>query len=284
MDSYDIYFRGELTEEAELTTTRAALASLFKANDATMDKLFSGKLQVIKRGCDKATALKYQNAMRKVGARAVITAAEPSEKRSKAASPATASQKKIVTSAKKAPNAAERIAALAARPDIAFVKPGSNDDAEALDDTSYKTPAFTLAPKGSPLFDKEQYPQSSAPEPAARVSTSEYAVAEVGAQMSTALKPEAPPAPDTDHMSMGAVGDTIPTLPRFEESEILSPDTSAIDLCPPDTGFDDLVKPVEDADIDLSDYSVAGAGADLGQAPRPTPPPPPNTSHINLES
>ena len=39
---------------------RANLARLFNADEATLDKLFSGKIQLLKRDCDEATAEKYR--------------------------------------------------------------------------------------------------------------------------------------------------------------------------------------------------------------------------------
>ncbi len=72
-ESYNIYFAGELLPEHDASEVRARLAKLFNANDATLDKLFSGKRQLIKRDCDKATALKYKQAMEKAGAKPVVT-------------------------------------------------------------------------------------------------------------------------------------------------------------------------------------------------------------------
>ena len=66
---YDIYFAWEMLDGHEPAAVRAGLGKLFKADDATLDKLFSGKRLLIKRGCDKATALKYKQAMEKAGAR-----------------------------------------------------------------------------------------------------------------------------------------------------------------------------------------------------------------------
>ena len=65
---YSIYFAGELLDGHDRATVRAGLAKLFNADEATLDKLFSGKAQMIKRGCDKATALKYKQAMERAGA------------------------------------------------------------------------------------------------------------------------------------------------------------------------------------------------------------------------
>lgn len=69
---YNIYFDGQLLEGHDGAEVRARLARLFKADEATLAKLFSGKLQLLKRDCDKATALHYKQALEGAGARPVI--------------------------------------------------------------------------------------------------------------------------------------------------------------------------------------------------------------------
>lgn len=69
---YDIVFAGELLAGHELATVRARLGQVFKADEATLDKLFSSKPQVLKRNCDKATALHYKQVLERAGAQPVI--------------------------------------------------------------------------------------------------------------------------------------------------------------------------------------------------------------------
>ncbi|PLW83116.1 hypothetical protein CWI75_06770 [Kineobactrum sediminis] len=69
---YDIVFAGQLLAGHEPATVRARLAQVFKADEATLDKLFSGKPQVLKRNCDKSTALQYKQALERAGAQPVI--------------------------------------------------------------------------------------------------------------------------------------------------------------------------------------------------------------------
>ncbi len=282
MERYDIYFRGELLEGMDLASARSALGKLFKASDATLDKLFSGKLQAIKRNCDKPTALKYQNAMRKAGVRAVVTAANGEDKTSKnLAEPHNTEQADAAPAkpklTRRAKNAAERIAALAARPDIAFSNKPDFNTTDGSTNQAFQS-KFTLAPTGADLLD-EQHQQ--APVETAQINTN-YDLAEVGAKMSTASPAQAPPPPDVSHISMGEVGDTIPTIARFTEDELQNPDVSHIETCPEGTDLSDLVAPAEENDMDLSDYSMAPVGATLG-TPAPQAPPAPDTAHITLD-
>jgi hypothetical protein len=69
---FDVCYAGELLEGQDLQSVRLKLQKLFNANPETLDKLFSGKPQILKRRCDEATALKYQEAMAKAGAMALI--------------------------------------------------------------------------------------------------------------------------------------------------------------------------------------------------------------------
>jgi len=109
---YNVYFAGELSAGHDLASVREQLARLFKADTATLDKLFSGKAQLVKRDCDRDTALKYKQAMEQAGAVPFIKSiAQPA-----ASAPA----------AGKALSMAERIAALAAAPDIGYPPQAGN--------------------------------------------------------------------------------------------------------------------------------------------------------------
>lgn len=74
-EQYNVYFAGELQSGQEAGRVRENLRKLFKANDATLDKLFSGTPQLIKRQCDKATALKFKQALERAGAIPVVKSA-----------------------------------------------------------------------------------------------------------------------------------------------------------------------------------------------------------------
>jgi hypothetical protein len=73
---YDVCFAGQLLDGQELQSVRDKIQKLFNANPKTLEKLFSGNTQILKRGCDKATALKYKKAMEAAGAKPEIRAGE----------------------------------------------------------------------------------------------------------------------------------------------------------------------------------------------------------------
>ncbi|MBK6510839.1 MAG: hypothetical protein IPG06_16230 [Haliea sp.] len=103
----------------------------------------------------------------------------------------------------------------------------------------------------------------------------------------TRLSDEPPPppaAPDTRHLSMGAVGDTIPTLPSAATP--LSPNLDGLALSAAGTDFSDCAPPAAEAlPLDVSHLAALPPG-DIPleeQRRRPLPVATPDTDHIRLE-
>lgn len=269
MDSlYNVYYAGELLDGQQLEQVRARLASLFKADDATLDKLFSGTPQLVKRECDKATALKYKQAMENAGARPLIKTAKATAAPEPQAAPEPA----------KALTAAERIAALAAAPDQ-----GSYDEPESAANASHSAidndSDLNLAPHGTEVLK----PGERSEQVVADIDTSDLEVDEQAERLSEQASTP-PPAPDTSHLSMGEVGDEIPTLATEQQATV--PDTDGLTLTPEGTDFADCAAPQAPApDLDLSGIDLAPEGSDvLDESHRNKPkPPPPATDHIRLQ-
>ncbi|XOZ32275.1 hypothetical protein ACMDCT_08645 [Halomonadaceae bacterium KBTZ08] len=64
---YQLVFSGEWEAGLDEQSAREKARNLFKANDAQLEKMFSGERVVIKNRLDEATAYKYQAAMKKNG-------------------------------------------------------------------------------------------------------------------------------------------------------------------------------------------------------------------------
>jgi hypothetical protein len=247
---YNVYFAGELCAGHDLASVREQLAGLFKADNATLDKLFSGKAQLVKRDCDRVTALKYKQAMEQAGAVPLIKSiAHPAE-----SAPA----------AGKAPSMAERIAALAAAPDISYPHQASNDsrpDAAQLQQTAQPDAGddggIQLAPPGTAVLLPQERPAPAT----SKVTPPQLEIFASGKRLSEP-RPEPPPAPDTRHLSAAEVGELLPNLPSARPP--LAPDTSAISLAPDGTDLSDCAaaQPPPPA-IDLSGLALAPAGADV---------------------
>lgn len=76
---FEVIFQGKVIEGADEQEVRANVGRMFKADEAKLNALFSGKTVVIKGGLDEATAQKYLAAMNKAGAQAEIRSVQKKE-------------------------------------------------------------------------------------------------------------------------------------------------------------------------------------------------------------
>ena len=92
MESFDIYFLGEMLPDADPVRVRQGVAELFKIQEDKVGRLFSGKPVRVKQGIDVDTAGRYRGAFRDVGAHIQIVpaGAPPPEAISPAPEPAAA--------------------------------------------------------------------------------------------------------------------------------------------------------------------------------------------------
>jgi len=70
---YEVAFSGQIQEAAELDAVKARIAKIFKADEATIAQLFSGKRIVIKENMSAEAADKYSRAFTKAGAVCELT-------------------------------------------------------------------------------------------------------------------------------------------------------------------------------------------------------------------
>ena len=192
-ERYDICFSGQVLEGHDAKTVRASLAKLFKADQATLDKLFSGNTQIIKRGCDRATALQYKKAMENAGAQAVFRkSAQPDKK--------IPGQEATGIPAEPASNTAS---ADTQKSGITLAPPQSDvlrdSERQVIVEREVDTSMLQLNEAGSLLTSKP-------PTPAPIVNIDHISVAEVGAEIPNLLSPEATPAPSSDEIQLAAAG------------------------------------------------------------------------------
>lgn len=279
---YHVHFAGELQEGHALDAVRAKLGKLFNADEATLDKLFSGQMQTIKRNCDRATAAKYKAAIEKAGARPIIKVADAQAETAAAKPP----QPPEAKAAPKAQTAAEKIAALAAAAETtAAPSPRANEQTQAAatpaqQDTPADTDAaFDLAAVGSDVLRENERAVSEPVE----VDTSGLALDGHTDRLAPESAPS-PAAPDTDHLELGDVGDVIPTLPRQET--LLDPNTDNITLAPEGGDLSDCAPAAAgEPDLDLSALDLAPAGAEVleDQYRKRETAVAPDTTHLTLD-
>ena len=273
---YNVYFAGETLEGEDLASVRDRVAKLFNANEATLDTLFNGKLHLVKRDCDKATALKYKEALEKAGARPVIKHANDGGQAQPTAQPAPQQ------AAERPMTAAEKIAALAAAPDEnAYQSAPEPAPAPAqAKNQSADNSNINLAPPETEVL----RPEERAPQIVREVDTGDLAV-NASAEVLSESAPPPPPPPDVSHLSMGEVGEDIPTLD--DGTAPLLPNTDALSLSPEGTDFSDCAAPeAAPPELDLSELDVAPEGSDVleEQYKRREAAVIPTTDHIELEN
>ncbi|WOJ96138.1 hypothetical protein R0137_12910 [Congregibacter brevis] len=272
-ERYDIAFAGECLDGRDPTAVRTAVGALFKADEATLDRLFSGTRQRIKKNCDKGTALKYQKSLAKAGAKAIITrvSSESPDSNQSPASTTTSSTGSSTESNTKATTGAS-------------TSPAQDSDPSAADNTEPNTAntgesGFELLPGGSDIL----RPDERVPHEDAQVDLSHLTLAATGDRLSEATSESAPQvsAPDFDVAEPGARMGTENT-----EAPAATPDTSALDLAPAGADLADgdnhnvAVTAVSTDHLDLAD-----AGSDLLTADERvvSDATAPDTSHIALD-
>jgi hypothetical protein len=208
---YDIICTGQLVEGSNPDDAQQKLAQLFKTSNDKVAHFFDGKAHALKRGVDKATALKYKAALHKagivVGFKAHQHAAVPNQ---------------ADTAAVSTPTQPQRDADLTLAPaGTAVLREEERHEFVARDiDTS----AINLA---SPFIEPVTEQHSSAAAP----NVSHISMAEVGAD----LNPDAPPPPpelplNLDELSLAPAGTELEQLQ--EKLPPLDPDTSALSMAP----------------------------------------------------
>ena len=70
--SFDVYVTGDTLAGFQRETVVAGLAQLFSIEDAAAARLFDGSKRRVKAGCDKATALRYREALSGIGASVLV--------------------------------------------------------------------------------------------------------------------------------------------------------------------------------------------------------------------
>jgi hypothetical protein len=264
-ERYNVYFAGQVMEGHESGSVRGKLAKVFNADQATLDKLFSGKAQLIKRNCDKATAQKYKEALEHAGAMPIIQPAEP---------PVDSAPTRAMTTG-------ERIAALATAPDEdRYRTPGAGAaPARASGDDAAQSGGITLAPPGTEVLREDERAAPVARE----VDTAGLAV-DTTAQRLSAEPPPAPAPPDTGHLTLGDVGDSIPNLDAAAAP--INPNLDGLALSAVGTDFSDCTGPEPQVpQLDLSGLAALPPGSvtEGEEARRPPPVATPSTDHLSLD-
>lgn len=260
---FDILFAGETVAGADRNAVADNLGRLFKATPETVARLMGGGTHVLKRGADADTARKYESAMERAGARAILREC-PAEPAAPAAAPPRAA---AAPSAPSAPSPIIPASALAAEATGAPA-PAPAPVSEA---------ALSLAPRGADVL----APHERRTVEAVVVDTRGISLASVFMAPPGDDRPPPPPAPDTSHISIAAPGADL-RAGQHASAPPPPPDTSSLSLAAPGArlGPEDERPPVPVPD--LEGITLAPPGAPLEEIRSERKPVNPDISGLSL--
>jgi hypothetical protein len=190
---FEVAFSGQVRDGADPEKVKVNVGNMFKADEAKIAQMFSGRRVFIKKNLDKAAALKYANAFKKAGAKCEVKSMSDS-------TPSSPSPEKV-EAAEKTPPAQEKVVPKTLDVDYtttqnmeATVAPPPQVDPLGISGDQIEELSATMAPVGSELQDEIK----EIPEPDIDITI--FEVAPVGSDIGSKKKGEAPPPPDTTGM------------------------------------------------------------------------------------
>lgn len=266
---FDIYFSGKVIDEDQLPEVKQKIGKLFNANEAVLNKLFSGQPTKIKKAVDMDTAIKYRVKFREAGA---IVDIRPSQ--SAAPPPASAPAADAIPQSNF--TAAETVTPEpASKPDPSQPSEPQTVPQEAAAASAPGSIDASLATPGSIIDDTPEPPP-------ANYNTDQFDLGEANTGSLEEFAETVIPAPIPDISSLD-VEQTDAPLDTTPEPEPLDVDTGdmAIDSF---SGDLDQTPPAPPANIDTSNLtaSEANTGSLEEFDSRPEPKPIPDTSKLDL--
>jgi hypothetical protein len=221
---YDVMFAGELREGQDEATVRRNFARLFKAGDATLDKLFSGKPQLLKRDCDAAVAQKYREAMQSAGGKPIIREVRATDQPASSGLTLAPAGSDVLRPEERQPEASAIPA-----PDLDVAAVGSRlaeprEPAPQAPDTSH----ITLGTAG------ERIPNLERSTAVAPIADSGLTLADPGSDLRDGqAQPPAPHDVDVSAISLAPPGADVLEAQYRKRDTAQAPDTSTISLADP---------------------------------------------------
>lgn len=237
MDSrlYDVFLTGKLADGLAREQAAERMAQLFKAAPATMLGLLSGKPQLLKRGVDRDTALKYREALQRAG---IEVAFKPQAAMAPTSAPVQQPQ---------AESPARPVAAAA-------------QASVAITTAPVDTGALSLAPAGADVLNPDERRSIES----AVIDTGHLSVAEAGAMLEQLPRGgEMPSIPDLGHLTLRAAEGDLLT----DEERMVLPaaalDVPDFTLAPAGAELETLPDERVPVEVDIGALSLAPEGSDL---------------------
>jgi len=164
---FDLVFRGQTMKNTDIAEVKNNLVNLFKSSPEAVDRLFCGEEVVVKKSLDYTTAMKYQSALKKAGALALIKEIESVEP-AEAVNEGTATQP---------------------------VQQSTKEAVEQEQKTTDASSDLTVAEVGAQILPDKVYEKRE-------VDTSELSLAAAGERILPERPPEEHPKPSIEHLSL----------------------------------------------------------------------------------
>lgn len=185
---FDIVFRGQVVKQFELAEVKSNLVNLFKSSPEAIEKLFLGSEVTIRKGVSYADAMKYQSALKKAGALALIKEIieEPNH-----TDVSTSLHKKNSPDAKKG---SSDTANPSATPIVKPVATPAPCESQTLTEGTNEE-QLTIAQVGAQILPPKKYEKRV-------VDTSQLSLAEAGEPILSPKSPKKYDQPSIDHLSL----------------------------------------------------------------------------------
>lgn len=191
---FDVVFRGQTIKNMALDDVKSNLVGLFKSSPEAVEKLFCGNEVAIKKSLNYTTAMKYQSALKKAGALALIKEIEFQESVTSQISASSQGKANFgsTTASDSVPPPSADIQTRQAQP----VKPQINQAVEAGKTQEASSDGeFSLAAVGAAIMPDKVYEKRD-------VDTSDLSLAAAGERILPKKSPEHHPQPSTDHLKL----------------------------------------------------------------------------------
>jgi hypothetical protein len=183
---FDVVFRGQITKNHSVDDVKASLVKLFKSSPEAIERLFTGAEVPIRKSLDYSEAMKYQSALKNVGALALIKEVEVDKPQE------TPQVTSADTSAKSVETQASTTTAESAEPE-SVQTPSSPDSSNQTQDSTEG--GLTMAAAGEQIMPDKVYEKRD-------VDTSSLSLAGAGERILPEKPPESHPQPSIDHLSL----------------------------------------------------------------------------------
>jgi len=245
---FDVVFRGQIVKSFELERVKDNLVQLFKSSPEAVDKLFSGKEVAIKKALDYTTAMKYQSALKKAGALALIKEIEVASSAEN-----SIQQGNFTDHTKHKPAKAQFGQAQTAS---SFTDATPNGQSDQSDQSSASSPTST----------NSQFP--------AKETDSNESIAESSSETRSKFIGQQTSSKEQVSIREVSTKSTQSADSASEEGESLTVAEIGASILPD--------KVYEKRDVDTSALSLAAAGERILPEAERDEPPPPSTDHLSL--